>query len=313
VVQTRRSGTVSGYFDDHDRLAEEAAKASGRAPAVYVTANPVRSDLLARAGNRVKSYVRHTTNDAEVVRRRWLLLDFDPVRPADISSSDAEHAAALARAQACVGWLVTLGLTPDMMILADSGNGGHVVVRVDLPNDDASRELISRCLAAVASQFTDVSVKVDVSVANAARIWKLYGTLAAKGDSTPDRPHRLARIVAAPEAVTVAPRNLLEQLAALAPRPEPKGTKSKAASDSDWAAPVRDGVEQGQRNDAVARLAGYLFRRRPAPHVVLELVRAWNANRCRPPLTEDELLRTVDSIAGKEARRRRAARRRGTR
>ena len=30
---------------------------------------------------------------------------------------------------------------------------------------------------------------------NPARIWKLYGTLAAKGDPTPERPHRLSRLV----------------------------------------------------------------------------------------------------------------------
>ena len=56
-------------------------------------------------------------------------------------------------------------------------------------------------------------VKIDVGNYNAARIWKLYFTLTAKGDSTAARPHRWSRIIEAgePEA-TVA----LEQLAALA-------------------------------------------------------------------------------------------------
>jgi len=38
--------TVSGYFDDHNLLAKEAANLSGRTPGVYVTLNPVRADLL---------------------------------------------------------------------------------------------------------------------------------------------------------------------------------------------------------------------------------------------------------------------------
>ena len=76
----------------------------------------------------------------------------------------------------------------------------------------------------------------------------------------------------------------------------------------EWAALVRDGADAGARNDAVARLAGYLLRRRPAPRVVLELVRAWNASRCRPALEDDEITRTVESIAARELRRREAGR-----
>jgi hypothetical protein len=72
----------------------------------------------------------------------------------------------------------------------------------------------------------------------------------------------------------------------------------------EWAALVSDGAPEGSRNDSVARLAGYLLRRRPAPRVVLELIRAWNESRCRPPLSEDEILRTVDSICRAEAERR---------
>ncbi len=72
----------------------------------------------------------------------------------------------------------------------------------------------------------------------------------------------------------------------------------------EWAALVRDGADVGTRNATVARLAGYLLRRRPAPRVVLELLRAWNESRCRPPLAVSELVATVDSIARREMRRR---------
>jgi hypothetical protein len=82
-------------------------------------------------------------------------------------------------------------------------------------------------------------------------------------------------------------------------------TDGAARSTDEWVALVRDGADAGQRNDAVARLAGYLLRRRPAPRVVLELVRAWSESRCRPQLPHDEITKTVDSIARKEAARRR--------
>ena len=42
------------------------------------------------------------------------------------------------------------------------------------------------------------------------------------------------------------------------------------------------------RNDTVARFAGHLLRRYVDPLVVLELLLAWNAMRCKPPLARDE-------------------------
>ncbi len=86
-------GTVSGYFDDHEKLAHAAAVYSGKASGIYFTLNPVNPDLLARAVNCCKKYAKNTTKDADIVRRRWLLVDLDPKRPAGISSTDAEHQA----------------------------------------------------------------------------------------------------------------------------------------------------------------------------------------------------------------------------
>ena len=60
---------------------------------------------------------------------------------------------------------------------------------------------MKRCLEAVAIQFSDESVKVDLTTFNAARIWKLYGTLAAKGDDIASRPHRLARLLDVPKKI----------------------------------------------------------------------------------------------------------------
>ncbi|HEY7422843.1 MAG TPA: hypothetical protein VH682_01155 [Gemmataceae bacterium] len=51
--KTSHDGTVSGYFDDLGKLAQHADYWSGNAPAVYITLNPVKRDLLARAANRV--------------------------------------------------------------------------------------------------------------------------------------------------------------------------------------------------------------------------------------------------------------------
>ena len=80
-----------------------------------------------------------------------------------------------------------------------------------------------------------------------------------------------------------------------------------AAVAGEWRALVAGTVPEGQRNNAVARLAGHLLRRWVDPHVTLELLLVWNAARCAPPLPAEEVVRTVNSIARRELARRRAA------
>ena len=67
----------------------------------------------------------------------------------------------------------------------------------------------------------DALAKVDETVGNPARIGKLYGTWARKGDSTADRPHRLARILAAPEHLAELPVAILHQLKDTLPAAKP--------------------------------------------------------------------------------------------
>ena len=69
-----------------------------------------------------------------------------------------------------------------------------------------------------------------------------------------------------------------------------------------WRSLVREGVEEGQRNTTIASFAGHLFWRGIDPEVALELLLAWNRVACRPPLSDDEVARTVDNIARLHAR-----------
>jgi hypothetical protein len=163
VLETERDGTVSGYFNDLDVLAEESARWSGHATGVYTTLNPAKPELLARAANHTNKRVKPGagTSDADILRRDWLQIDFDPIRPSGISSTDAEHGAAWRKAVEFSLWLRELGFHDDSIILADSGNGAHVLIRVDLPNDGESKELIRRCLKAADTWFSDDVVHVD--------------------------------------------------------------------------------------------------------------------------------------------------------
>jgi len=64
-----------------------------------------------------------------------------------------------------------------------------------------------------------------------------------------------------------------------------------------WRQLIREAVPEGQRNSSIASLAGHLLWREVDPEVVLEMLLAWNRAHCRPPLPDEEVLRTVQSIA----------------
>lgn len=210
--------TISGYFDDREALVHEANKLDKRGYTVYVPLNEVDPALLARAANRTRKVYREpTTSDNDIVRRRWLPLDFDPVRPSGVSSTDEEKKAALLRAREVWDYLKGQGWPEP--IVGDSGNGTHLLYRVDLPNDRESLELVKGVLEALDFKFSDEAVEVDTAICNAARIWKLYGTMARKGDYTEDRPHRRSRLLKAPEeeSALLVDRKKLEAVAAMRP------------------------------------------------------------------------------------------------
>ena len=215
----------SGYFDDYETLAEKAENISriSDVQGVYVTLNEINPALLSRRANRVKMKLGRkdtTTADADIIRRRWLPVDLDPVRPSGVSSTDEEHEAAISKAEKIAAFLETVGFPRP--VLADSGNGAHLLYAIDLPNDEESTALVRDCLTTLDALFSGDSVTVDTANYNAARIWKLYGTVSRKGDDTPDRPHRIAKIIDAPEEIETVAFETLQQLANLLPKDEPK-------------------------------------------------------------------------------------------
>jgi hypothetical protein len=71
-----------------------------------------------------------------------------------------------------------------------------------------------------------------------------------------------------------------------------------------WRERVRNPVREGERNSSVASLTGHLLWHGIDPDVAAELLRCWNRVRCDPPLPDDEVLRTVESIARTHRRHR---------
>ena len=222
----RREHIESGYFDyEHISAVPEALKRLLSFRGVYVTVNPVNPDLLARAVNRLRPAGRNpTTADTDIVRRRWLLIDCDPRRASGVSSSNSEHESALAKAREIRDGLSSLGWADPIM--TDSGNGAQLMYRIDLPADDG--ELVHRVIGEIAKASSE-QVAIDTSVHNPARIWRLPGTMNCKGDSIPERPHRMARILEEPQDIVPVSREQMQDIVSY----QSEGTQTDVPDD-EW-------------------------------------------------------------------------------
>jgi hypothetical protein len=198
--------TFFGFFNDPVAAAAAALQFDvGFKPrGLYVTANPLWHELLNRVNGRLEYAGRGVTaTDRDVYRRCRLLLDFDPVRSngvTGIPATDAEHAAALSRANEVVDDLwCTFGWRAPIAV--DSGNGAQALYPISLPNDDDSANLLKRVLSAISAKWSDDAVQIDTSVSNAARLIRLPGTMNRKGDPNPLRPHRMCQLLSLPEDI----------------------------------------------------------------------------------------------------------------
>jgi hypothetical protein len=183
---------------DRPRMARDAIKLGQGAKGTYFLLNPLPP-----------GWSGGTAKDGDIIRRRWLLVDCDPKRAGTVSSTDAEKELAHEKAFEVATYLEGQGWPNP--IICDSGNGWHLLYRIDLPADDGG--LVASVLKALAARFSDDAVDIDTKVGNASRICKLYGSLAAKGGNTSERPHRVSKVDSIPDPLAVVPTELLQKLA----------------------------------------------------------------------------------------------------
>jgi hypothetical protein len=206
---------VCGY-DEIDEAVAWAAERDDTCEGIYVTLNPIDPAL------------RETQTPAknkDVLKRRFLFIDSDPIRPdPNSNSTDGERVNANYRSYLVWKALKDCFQFPEPLI-ANSGNGYHLLYYVDLPADDGG--LIEKILQVFSELLTDDKVKIDVAVKDPVRKVKLYGTSVRKGPATPDRPYRKSKILWQPLEPGVVPREKLEAVAALLPEVEKKAKDKK--------------------------------------------------------------------------------------
>lgn len=192
----------SGVFDDPFALRQTIrdVTAVGAVGNVYTTLNapgdvPVTNDMTGKA--------LRDEQFATIVR---LPFDFDPVRPKDVPSTEAELALARTRRNRLVSALSSIGWPAPAVAI--SGNGCHALYRCRMPNNAATREMLTLAYRGLKADFGDDQVAFDTKVRNPSRIWRLYGSTNRKGVSTDDRPHRLAAVMIPPRWEAVSPRQI---------------------------------------------------------------------------------------------------------
>lgn len=186
-------GIISGYFDNFNDFQKALEPLKETRLIFYFTLQVIDPRIIGRAFNRLK-VLKTTTSDNNVIAYKWIPLDFDPVRPSGISSTDSELAEALALRDRVHDYLIDTTEYQDI-ISAVSGNGGHLLIRLPeyLPVNDGGKAYIQSFINGVYENFSTDQVDVDLTVFNPARIWKLYGTYARKGDEIPANEYRDAQ------------------------------------------------------------------------------------------------------------------------
>lgn len=230
LVEIRLLGknTYSGYFKDIDTLIAQIRPLLDHsnyqyygAMQAYFTLNEINDALYSREQRDVfVKKPKSTSTDADVTRRRFVMLDFDACRVASVSSSDEEYEKAHLKAVEVYKYLISQGFKEP--IVSTSGNGFHCYLPCDMPNDDEHTELIKRFLKSLGKMFSDDSVELDEVVYNAARVDKVVGTWAKKGSDSAERKWRMARILKVPTDLSPNDDALFGKIADLLPKEEPK-------------------------------------------------------------------------------------------
>lgn len=218
VIEIRIIGksNYSGYFKDPETAVKEVLKYDGKNNNIYFIFNKIHDACYHRENKDKMVEKSQNTSDNDIVKRQWVLIDFDPIRPSKISSTDVEKKASEDVMRSAYKYLKKAGFSDP--VVADSGNGWHLLYKLDSDNDADTRKAVEGFLKSCDMLFSNSMVSVDKTVFNAGRITKLYGTMAVKGTNTEERPHRRSKITYIPENLVVTSLNRFKGIADLMPK-----------------------------------------------------------------------------------------------
>lgn len=148
------------------------------------------------------------TWEADMPFRRSFLLDFDPKHDKRAATQE-EWKDAFDTATRAKDWLQSYGYKG--IILASSGNGCHLLVPCNLPNDAPSKELVRKVQRAVSDKFSTSTVVCEC-FPDANRLVRAYGSVNKKGEATEEIPHRLSGILSVDKETVDDAKSIMEAI-----------------------------------------------------------------------------------------------------
>ena len=201
----------SGYFRDVDIMLDELKKIDLKGANVYFSVNSVNEACYDRQQrDKLIQYSKATTSDNDICAYDYIMIDLDPRRPTDTSSTNEQVQLAKDLGNKIYQFLRGIGF--EQPVFGYSGNGVHLLYKIALKNCDDNKFLIKRALETLSLLFDTDDVQVDTTTFNPSRICKLYGTLAQKGSNTAKRPHRMSYILNGPEQINVTDIEYIRKL-----------------------------------------------------------------------------------------------------
>ena len=205
----------SGIFNNPEDLIREAQKFDRDPYIMYFIFNELKDATEAFPQLNKFIYGAKTIHDTDIKYRRWIMLDFDPIREGgvkDIPSTDEEMERAHLKAVEVYKFLRSRGFPKPVVCL--SGNGYHTMFKIDkIPNTQAVDDTFKNFLGYIALRYTDEYVDCDIKNKNAARLTKFYSSVSRKGGNTATRPHRKSEIISIPDKIEYVDFSLVEQIA----------------------------------------------------------------------------------------------------
>ncbi|MBW2672038.1 MAG: hypothetical protein JRD89_01315 [Deltaproteobacteria bacterium] len=166
---------------------------------------------------------REGGSEEDVARVAAIPFDVDSDHPKNQPATDEELATARTRMIELVSWMRMQGYAAPFVAM--SGNGYHVIQKVDIPvTDDLPGKL--------EAYFREAPTEGMDSIFDLPRIIKVPGTMSVKGKPSEDRPHRLSYIVS--EGTPQPDARLMEHIRNLkpyTPTPEPRGAPATPKTD----------------------------------------------------------------------------------
>ena len=225
--ETKRS--YSGYFTDIETILREIKRYEKCN--LYFTLNVIDTACYSREQHdRISTRPKSTTSDAEILGRKWCLIDIDCEKPSDTNSTDAEKELAKGVVNEVYKFLRDEGF--EKPIICDSANGYHLLYKQAMISNPQNTETMKNFLKVLDMYFSTDKVKIDCTTFNPSRICKLYGVISRKGSDTKERPQRESKILRVPQEVKITPNEYFEKVASYLPQPEKRDRSNNWGANS---------------------------------------------------------------------------------